>query len=82
MIGAFQVVLVVKNPPANTGDIRDAGLIPGSGRSFGEGNGNPSRILAWRIRWTQEPGGLQSMGWQSWTWLSTYTHAVCAGNVI
>ena len=29
---AFQVVLVVKNPPANTGDIRDIGSIPGSGR--------------------------------------------------
>ena len=36
-----QVVLVVKNLPANAGDIRDAGLIPGSGRSSGEGNGNP-----------------------------------------
>ena len=35
-----QVVLVVKNPPANAGDIRDAGLIPGSGRSPGEGIGN------------------------------------------
>ena len=32
---------VVKNPPTNAGDIRDAGLIPGSGRSPGEGNGNP-----------------------------------------
>ena len=32
---------VVKNPPANAGDSRDAGLIPGSGRSPGEGNGNP-----------------------------------------
>ena len=35
-----QVVLVVKNPPANAGDIRDAGLIPGSGRSPGGGDGN------------------------------------------
>ena len=34
------MVLVVKNPPANVGDIRDSGLIPGSGRSPGEGNGN------------------------------------------
>ena len=34
-------VLVVKNPPANSGDTRDSGLIPGSGRSPGEGNGNP-----------------------------------------
>ena len=32
---------MVKNPPANAGDIRDAGSIPGSGRSPGEGNGNP-----------------------------------------
>ena len=30
-----------KNPPADAGDIRDVGLIPGSGRSSGEGNGNP-----------------------------------------
>ena len=32
---------MVKNPPANVGDVRDAGLIPGSGRSPGVGNGNP-----------------------------------------
>ena len=32
---------VVKSPPANTGDIRVAGLIPGSGRSPGGGHGNP-----------------------------------------
>ena len=32
---------VVKNPPANTGDAGDMGLIPGSGRSPAEGNGNP-----------------------------------------
>ena len=38
---ASQVALVVKNPPANAGDVRDAGLIPGSGRYPGEGNGNP-----------------------------------------
>ena len=42
----------------------DPGLILGSGRSRGEGNGNPLHILAWRIPWTEEPGGLQSMGWQ------------------
>ena len=39
-IGAFQVTLV-KNPSANARDRRDAGSIPGSGRSSGEGNGNP-----------------------------------------
>ena len=38
---ASQVALVVKNPPVYAGDIRDAGSIPGSGRSPGEGNGNP-----------------------------------------
>ena len=38
---AFQVALVLKNPPANAGDIRDSGLIPGSGISPGEGHGNP-----------------------------------------
>ena len=35
------MALVVKNSPANAGDIRDMGSIPGSGRSPGEGNGNP-----------------------------------------
>ena len=38
---ASQVVLVVENLPANAGDIRYAVLIPGSGRSPGERNGNP-----------------------------------------
>ena len=40
-VGASQVVLVVKNPPANLGDARDADSIPGLGRSPGGGNGNP-----------------------------------------
>ena len=40
-LGASQVALVVKNPPANAGDIRDLGSIPGLGRSPGGGNGNP-----------------------------------------
>ena len=35
------MALVVKNPPANAGDVRDAGWIPGLGRSPGEGHGNP-----------------------------------------
>ena len=38
---AIHMVVVLKNLPANAGDIRDRGLIPGSGRSPGEGNGNP-----------------------------------------
>ena len=36
-----QLALVVKNPLANSGDIKDMGLIPGSGRSPGRGHGNP-----------------------------------------
>ena len=39
--GASQALLVVKNPPANAGDARDVGLIPGSGRFPGGGHGNP-----------------------------------------
>ena len=42
----------------------DMGLIPGLGRSPGEGNGNPHSILAWRIPWIEETGRLQSMGSQ------------------
>ena len=63
-LGASRVVLVVKNPHANAGDVGDMGSIPGSGRSRGEGPGNPFSILAWRIPWTAEPGGLQSIAWQ------------------
>ena len=48
-IGASLVVLTVKT------------ACNGSGICPGEGNGNPSSILAWRIPWTEEPGGLQSM---------------------
>ena len=40
-VWAFQAVLVVKNLPANAGDVRGVGSIPGSGRSPGGGNGNP-----------------------------------------
>ena len=55
---------MVKNSPASAGDIRDAGSILGSGRSPREGNGNPLQYFAWRSPWTEEPGGLQSMGSQ------------------
>ena len=41
--GVSQVALVVKNLPTNTGDIRDTGSIPRSGRSLRVGNGNPSQ---------------------------------------
>ena len=52
---------MVKNLPASAGDTRDTGSIPGLGRSPGGGNGNPLQFLAWKILWTEEPGGLQSM---------------------
>ena len=61
------MVLAVKNLPANAGDIRDmrdTGSIPGSGRFPGGGHGTHSRILAWRIPWTEEPGGLHTRGLQ------------------
>ena len=57
----FPVGSVVKDPPANAGDV---GLIPESGRSPGEGNGNPLQCSAWEIPWTEEPGRLQSLGLQ------------------
>ena len=50
---------------ANTGDTGDLGSIPGSGRSPGGGNGSPLQcVLAWEILWTEEPGGIQSVGFQ------------------
>ena len=39
VLGAFVMTIVIKNLPANAGDIRDVGSIPGLGRSSGEGNG-------------------------------------------
>ena len=56
----FQVAPEVKNPPANAGDIRDMGSIPGLGRSLEEGVATHSSILSWRISGTEKPGGLQS----------------------
>ena len=55
---------MVKNLPANAGDIRDGGSIPGLGRSPGQGYATYSSILAWRIPWTEGPGRVQSMGSQ------------------
>ena len=50
---------MVKNPPAN-----DAGSIPGSRRPLEEGMAAHSSILAWRIPWTEEPGGLYSRSYK------------------
>ena len=49
---------MAKKPPANAGDV---GSIPGSGRSPGEGNGNPLEYSCLEIPWTEGPGGPQSM---------------------
>ena len=55
---------MVKNLPANEGDIRDLGLIPVSGRSPGEKMAAYSSILVWKIPWTEETSRLQSIASQ------------------
>ena len=65
MTPASQVALVVKNLPANSGDIRDSGLIPGSGRSPGGGHGNPLQYSCpgnstYRARWAAIHGVVKS----------------------
>ena len=52
------------NSPGNAGDIRDVGLIPELKDSLEEEMATHSSIFAWEILWTEEPGGLQSMGLQ------------------
>ena len=66
---------MVKNPPANAGDSRDTGSIPGSGRSPGGENGNPLQYSCLenamdREAWWAAVHGVA----KSWTWLSIYTH--------
>ena len=56
--------LVVKNLLASAGDIRDVGPIPGLEDALEEEMATHSSILAWRIPWTEEPGGLPSIEWQ------------------
>ena len=68
---AFLGGSVVKNLPADAGYM---GSTPGSGRSPEEEMATHSSIPAWKIPWTEEPGGLHSMGLQRAEWLSTYTH--------
>ena len=52
---------MVKNPPANAGDV---GSISGLGRSPGGGRVNPLQILAWGTLWPEEPSRVQSRGSQ------------------
>ena len=63
-VWASQVVLVVKDPPANAKDTEDAGLIPGSGRSPRGGNGNPLQYPCLENAMHKGARGLQSMGSQ------------------
>ena len=60
---------MVKKSPDNAGVTRDPGLIPGSGRSAGEGDGNPLQYSCLGIPQIEEPGGLNSMGLQNQTQL-------------
>ena len=87
MCRASQVALVVKNPPANAGDIRDLGAVPGFGRSPG-GHGNPllysclgnlmDRGAWWAIvhRVTQSRIGLKRLSMHVLTHTRTHVH-VC-----
>ena len=56
------MVLAVKNPPANAGDIRGVGLNPGWEDPLEEEMAPHSSILAWKIPRREEPGGRQSVG--------------------
>ena len=68
-----QVVLVVKNLPVNTGDVREAGWILGLEDPLEEEIATHFSILAWRIPWAEESGRLQSMGLQSQTRLKGHS---------
>ena len=79
---ASQVAQTVKNLP-----VTQETLVRSLGQedSLEKGIASHSSILAWRIPWTEEPGGLQSMGWQSQTWLSDqyfYFHMVTLFNFL
>ena len=54
------MVLVVKNPPASAGDIRDAGSVPGLGRFLGGGHGNPLQYSC--LKNSMDRGAWQAMG--------------------
>ena len=59
----FQGALVVKNPPASAGDIRDVSLIPGSRRSSGGGHDNPLQYSCLGNPMDRGAWWVQSMGW-------------------
>ena len=63
-LGAFQVVLVVKNLPASAGNVRGGAPSLGGEDPLEDGMATHCSILVWRVPWTEEPGGLQSRGLQ------------------
>ena len=67
LIPVSQVVSAVNNLLANAGDTGDPGSIPCQEDPLEKEMATHSSILAWKIPWTEEPGGLQSMALQSWT---------------
>ena len=81
--GVSQVALVVRNLPANAGEIRDVGFNPRWGRPLEEGIATHSSILDWNIPCIQEPGTLQSIGLQrvghDWSDLASmhWPHTMC-----
>ena len=64
MSGSSLVRLSSKESACSAGDARDLDLIPEWGRSPGEGKGNPTSTLSWKISWAAETSRLQSMGLQ------------------
>ena len=77
---ASQVALVVKNLPANVGDVRDAGSIPGLVRSLGGKHSYPLQYPCLENPCTKETGGLQSIRlWRvrhNWSNLAQHTHMI------
>ena len=67
---------MVKNLPANAGDARETGLIPGSERSSGEGKGYPPQYSSLENSTDRGAWRLQSMGSQSQTQLSDLAHTM------
>ena len=75
VVRVSQVALVVKNPPANAGDARNVGSIPGSGRSPGVGNGNPHQYSC--LENSMDRGAWQTIIHRvakSWTRLSSWAY--------
>ena len=57
---------MLKTPRVSAEDVRDVGLIPGPGRTPGEGTATHSSILSWRIPWIEEPAMVHGVT-KSWT---------------